>query len=54
MSEFKATTWSNSFEKGEGMFVFARRTLSSLLLITLCPPAAILMWYTCVHLNGSD
>jgi 7-dehydrocholesterol reductase len=53
MAEFKTTTWSNSFDKGTGWFVFARRTLSSLLLITLCPPAAILMWHTCVHLNGS-
>ena len=53
MGDFKATTWSNSFDSGSGIFVFARRTLSPLLLIFLCPPAAILMWYTCVHLNGS-
>ena len=53
MGDFKATAWRNSFESGTGLSVFARRTISSLLLIGLCPPAAILMWYTCVHLNGS-
>lgn len=53
MAKFKATTWSNPTQGGEGLFVFARRTLSSAFLIMACPPAAILMWYTCVHLNGS-
>ena len=53
MSQFKTTTWSNSSERGNGLFVWARRTLSPLLLIVLCPPAAILMWHTCVNLNGS-
>lgn len=30
-----------------------RRTLGPLFLIFVCPPAAILFWYTAVHLDGS-
>lgn len=32
---------------------FLRKTVGPLLLIILCPPTAILFWYTNVHLNGS-
>ena len=53
MNQNKATTWTNNSNRGEGLFIWARRTLSSSLLILLCPPVAILMWHTCVNLNGS-
>ncbi len=35
------------------MWHYARSTLGPLLLILLCPPFVMLMWYTNVHLSGS-
>ncbi len=32
---------------------FSRRTLGPLFLICFCPPIAMIMWYTCTHLDGS-
>jgi 7-dehydrocholesterol reductase len=38
---------------GAPPFPWIRRTLGPLFLVTVCPPAAILMWHTHVHLEGS-
>lgn len=34
-------------------FSFFRKTIGPALLIVLCPPIAMIMWYTCVFLDGS-
>ena len=47
----RLTTWAGQSTSGAARFV--RMTLGPLLLMVLTPPAAIVFWIVCTHLDGS-
>src|SRR4051812_35844025 len=50
-SEAKLTTWAG--ESSHPVLRFLRTTLAPLLLMLVTPPAAVVFWIVCTHLDGS-